>query len=50
MMTVLSPVPPVSEAPLSLVVGDGVRVDVDPSRVSPLWFATVVDALSRRSA
>jgi transposase-like protein len=38
-------------AALSLVLADDVRVEVaDPSRVSPQWFAAVVDALSRRSA
>ena len=38
-------------AALSLALSDGVRVEVtDPSRVSPQWFAAVVDALSRRSA
>jgi hypothetical protein len=36
---------------LSLVIGDDMRIDVsDASRVPPLWFAAVVDALSRRSA
>lgn len=46
-----APVAPASAAPLSLIVCDGVRVDVtDASRVSPLWFAAVVDALSRRGA
>jgi hypothetical protein len=40
-----------TNAVVSIAVGGDVRVDVDdPSRVAPLWFAAVIDALSRRPA
>jgi hypothetical protein len=43
--------PTASSPALSLMVGDVVRVDVaDASRVPPLWFAAVVEALAGRTA
>jgi len=40
-----------ASAALSLVVSGDVRIDVtDASRVPPLWFAAVVDALARSGA
>ena len=42
---------PASSPAVSLMIGDGVRVDVaDASRVPPLWFAALVEALAGRSA
>jgi hypothetical protein len=46
-----TPVALSSSAAVSLMVGGAVRVEVaDASRVPPLWFAAVVEALSRRGA
>ena len=40
-------VPHTAGAALSLVIGDGLRLDVaDASRVPPLWLAGLIDALS----
>lgn len=43
--------PAQASAALSLVVAGDLRIDIaDASRVPPLWFAAVVDALSRSGA
>lgn len=50
-VTVRAEAPPRASAALSFVVGGNLRIDVtDASRVPPLWFAAVVDALSRSGA